>query len=162
VGFAGQDQSGDSNSKSSFAQFVQESIKATASNDAKWMEANLVDGYVEGTSFGTWIPKAQLIKDAGDPANNKFMKKPHCMPHRVQTKEPHAFRCYAGSDGSRPAGAVGEGNGSQSFQVTSHERSRPPQDRRRSAGEMGEAEGSESETEKGGLTSACSGGFALS
>jgi len=38
------------------------------------MEANLADGYVEGTSFGTWIPKAQLIKDAGDPANNKFMK----------------------------------------------------------------------------------------
>jgi hypothetical protein len=74
AGFAAQDQGGDSNSKASFTQFVQDSIKATASNDAKWMEANLADGYVEGTSFGTWIPKAQLIKDAGDPANNKFMK----------------------------------------------------------------------------------------
>ncbi len=72
--FAAQDQGGDSSSKASFTQFVQDSIKATASNDAKWMETNLADGYVEGTSFGTWIPKAQLIKDAGDPANNKFMK----------------------------------------------------------------------------------------
>ena len=38
------------------------------------MEANLASGYVEGTSFGTWIPKAQLIKDANDPKNNKFAK----------------------------------------------------------------------------------------
>ncbi len=72
--FAAQYQAGDTSSKASFTQFVQDSIKATASNDANWMEANLADGYVEGTSFGTWIPKAQLIKDAGDPANNKFTK----------------------------------------------------------------------------------------
>jgi hypothetical protein len=38
------------------------------------MEANLAADYVEGTSFGTWIPKAELIKDANDPANNKFTK----------------------------------------------------------------------------------------
>jgi len=43
-------------------------------NDAKWLEANLADSYVEGTSFGTWISKAQLLKDANDPANNKFTK----------------------------------------------------------------------------------------
>ncbi|HKC71636.1 MAG TPA: nuclear transport factor 2 family protein [Terriglobales bacterium] len=74
AGLAAQDQGGDNNSKASFTQFVQASIKATTSNDAKWLEANLADGYVEGTSYGAWIPKAQLIKDAGDPANNKFMK----------------------------------------------------------------------------------------
>ena len=73
VGLATQDQGGQ-DSKASFAQFVEASNKASTSNDAKWMEANLADGYVEGTSFGTWIPKAQLIKDAGDPANNKFTK----------------------------------------------------------------------------------------
>ena len=73
VGIAAQDQ-GSQDSKASFTQFVEASNKASTSNDAKWMEANLADGYVEGTSFGTWIPKAQLIKDAGDPANNKFMK----------------------------------------------------------------------------------------
>ena len=67
-------QNSGSNSKASFAKFVEESNKAQTSNDAKWMEANLADSYVEGTSFGTWIPKAQLIKDAGDPANNKFTK----------------------------------------------------------------------------------------
>lgn len=61
-------------SKASFEKFVQESNKAQTDNDAKWMEANLSDSYVEGTSFGTWIPKSQLIKDAGDPANNKFTK----------------------------------------------------------------------------------------
>lgn len=74
AGFAAQNRGGDSNPKASFTQFVQDSVKATTSNDAKWLEANLADGYVEGTSFGTWITKAQLIKDAGDPANNKFMK----------------------------------------------------------------------------------------
>ena len=73
VGLAAQDQ-GSQDFKASFAQFVEASNKASTSNDAKWMEANLADGYVEGTSFGTWIPKAQLIKDAGDPANNKFTK----------------------------------------------------------------------------------------
>ena len=71
AGVAAQKQGGD---KASFEKFVQDSIKATTDNDAKWMQANLADSYVEGTSFGSWISKAQLIKDAGDPANNKFSK----------------------------------------------------------------------------------------
>jgi hypothetical protein len=61
-------------SKASFDKFVQEANKAQTANDAKWMEANLAAEYVEGTSFGVWISKAQLIKDANDPANNKFTK----------------------------------------------------------------------------------------
>jgi hypothetical protein len=73
AGFAAQDQ-GAGDAKASFTKFVQDSNKATVSNDVKWMEANLADGYVEGTSFGTWISKAQLIKDANDAANNKFTK----------------------------------------------------------------------------------------
>jgi hypothetical protein len=63
-----------SDSKASFDKFVDEANKAETANDAKWMEANLASGYVEGTSFGQWIPKAQLIKDANDPTNNKFTK----------------------------------------------------------------------------------------
>jgi len=63
-----------SDSKASFDKFVDEANKAQTSNDAKWMEANLAAGYFEGTSFGSWIPKAQLIKDANDPSNNKFNK----------------------------------------------------------------------------------------
>jgi Domain of unknown function (DUF4440) len=74
VGFVAQSHSADNTSKTSFEKFVEESNKAQSSNDAKWMEANLADVYVEGTSFGTWIPKAQLTKDANDPANNKFTK----------------------------------------------------------------------------------------
>jgi hypothetical protein len=61
-------------SNESFNKFVEESNKAQTSNDVKWLEMNVADAYVEGTSFGTWIPKAQLIKDAQDPANNKFTK----------------------------------------------------------------------------------------
>ena len=60
--------------KASFEKWVERANKAQTENDAKWMEANLANAYVEGTSFGTWIPKAQLIKDANDPANNKFTK----------------------------------------------------------------------------------------
>jgi hypothetical protein len=74
VGFVAQSHTADNTSKASFEKFVEESNKAQTSNDAKWMEANLADGYVEGTSFGAWIPKAQLIKDADDPANNNFTK----------------------------------------------------------------------------------------
>jgi hypothetical protein len=66
--------SGGSDSKASFDKWVEQANKAQTANDAKWMEANLASGYVEGTSFGTWIPKGQLIKDANDPANNKFTK----------------------------------------------------------------------------------------
>ena len=69
AGVVAQHQGGD---KASFEKFVKENIKASTDNDAKWMQANLADDYVEGTSFGTWLSKAQLIKDAGDPANNKF------------------------------------------------------------------------------------------
>ena len=61
-------------SKASFEKFVEESNKAQTANDAKWMETHLADGYVEGTSFGTWVSKAQLLKDANDPANNKYTK----------------------------------------------------------------------------------------
>ena len=61
-------------SKASFEKWVEEANKAQTGNDIKWMEANLAASYVEGTSFGTWIPKAQLLKDANDPANNKFTK----------------------------------------------------------------------------------------
>ena len=74
AGIAAQSQSGGSDSKASFTKWVEESNKAQTNNDAKWMEANLAADYVEGTSFGTWIPKAELIKDANDPANNKFSK----------------------------------------------------------------------------------------
>lgn len=74
AGVAAQTNSGGGNSRAAFQKWVEQANKAQTDNDAKWMEANLAAGYVEGTSFGTWIPKAQLIKDANDPANNKFSK----------------------------------------------------------------------------------------
>lgn len=73
TGLAAQKHSG-SDSKASFDKFVQEANKAQTDNDAKWLEENLSSAYVEGTSFGTWIPKSELIKDANDPGNNKFTK----------------------------------------------------------------------------------------
>jgi len=72
AGIAAQMESGDS--KASFDKWVAEANKAQTNNDAKWLESNLATAYVEGTSFGTWISKAQLIKDANDPSNNKFSK----------------------------------------------------------------------------------------
>jgi hypothetical protein len=73
AGVAAQTHSG-SDSKASFEKWVEQANKAQTGNDAKWMEANLANGYIEGTSFGTWVSKAQLLKDANDPANNKFTK----------------------------------------------------------------------------------------
>jgi hypothetical protein len=74
AGAAAQTPSGASDSKASFEKWVNEANKAQINNDAKWLEANLARGYVQGTSFGTWITKPQLLKDMGDPANNKFTK----------------------------------------------------------------------------------------
>jgi hypothetical protein len=74
VGVAAQTRSSGSESTASFEKWIEQANKAQTNNDAKWMEANLASGYVEGTSFGTWISKSQLIKDANDPANNKFSK----------------------------------------------------------------------------------------
>jgi hypothetical protein len=74
AGFAAEKHMASNMSKSSFDQFVQESNKAQTSNDGKWLEGHLSDAYVEGTSFGTWVTKAQLLKDAKDPANNKYTK----------------------------------------------------------------------------------------
>jgi len=71
---AAQKRSASNTFKASFEKFVEESNKAQTANDVKWMETHLADSYVEGTSFGTWVPKAQLIKDANDPANNKYTK----------------------------------------------------------------------------------------
>ena len=74
AGFAAEKHMASNTSKSSFDQFVQESNKAQTSNDGKWLESHLSDAYVEGTSFGTWVTKAQLLKDAKDPANNRYTK----------------------------------------------------------------------------------------
>ena len=71
---AAQKQGGSAGSDASFEKWARASIKATNSNDSAWMQANLDDAYVEGTSYGAWLTKAQLLKDAADPANNKFNK----------------------------------------------------------------------------------------
>ena len=75
LSLAAQTQAGGSESKASFEKWIEQANKAQTSNDANWMEVNLANGYVEGTSFGTYISKSQLIKDANDPANNKFLKR---------------------------------------------------------------------------------------
>jgi hypothetical protein len=74
AGLAAEKHAAGNGSKASLDKFVEESNKAQTANDAKWMQAHLADNYVEGTSFGTWVSKEQLLKDAGDPANNKYTK----------------------------------------------------------------------------------------
>jgi hypothetical protein len=66
AGFAAQTHSEGSDSKASFQKWVEQANKAQTDNDAKWMEANLAGGYVEGTSFGTWIPKLSTRKTPGE------------------------------------------------------------------------------------------------
>jgi hypothetical protein len=74
AGVAAQTHTDGADSKAAFQEWVEQANKAQTYNDAKWMEANFAANYIEGTSFGTWIPKAQVIKDANDPANNKYTK----------------------------------------------------------------------------------------
>ena len=40
----------------------QEQLKAQMSSDTSWMQQHLADGFVEGTSWGEWMTKAQYIK----------------------------------------------------------------------------------------------------
>ena len=49
---------------------IQEGVKADLAGDSSYIKNNSVDGYVEGTSFGTWMTKDQLM----DTSKNKLNK----------------------------------------------------------------------------------------
>ena len=49
-------------------QKVQDGVKADLAGDTSFVQKNYVDNYMEGTSFGNWVPKADLL----DTSKNKM------------------------------------------------------------------------------------------
>ena len=47
--------------------------RAELNNNSAWLEQHLADGYVEGTSWGEWVNKAENVKQTQD-KSIKFTK----------------------------------------------------------------------------------------
>lgn len=61
-------QHGDADAVNTVTKLVNDRVKADLAGDANFIKNNCVDGYTEGTSFGTWVSKDQLM----DTTNNKM------------------------------------------------------------------------------------------
>jgi hypothetical protein len=51
-----------------------DSIKADLANDKTFYEKILADDYMQGSSDGVWLTKADILKEFADPAKNKTNK----------------------------------------------------------------------------------------
>jgi len=61
-------QEGNADAVATITKLVNDGIKADLASDTSFVKTNYVDGYIEGTSFGTWVTKDQLM----DTTNNKM------------------------------------------------------------------------------------------
>jgi hypothetical protein len=64
-------QAADPKTTTKITELENESVKAQLAGNTAWIKANVADGYVEGSSFGEWTSKAELLKDMEDTAKNK-------------------------------------------------------------------------------------------
>src|SRR5690242_7021617 len=67
-----QSNGGDAGTVAAITRLEQDAVKASLAGRAatkQFTERNVADDFVGGTSFGKWETKAEIIKDAEDPAN---------------------------------------------------------------------------------------------
>jgi len=64
-----QTKGGSSDTVAKITQLENESIKASLGNPREFLQKNIADDFVGGTSFGKWETKADMLKDTEDPAN---------------------------------------------------------------------------------------------
>ena len=60
---------GNSDTMAAITQLENDSVKAYLANPRQYIEKNVADDFVGGTSFGKWETKADMLKDAANPAN---------------------------------------------------------------------------------------------
>ena len=64
-----QPKGGNSETVAAITQLENESIEASLGNPRQFLQKNIADDFVGGTSFGKWETKADMLKDADNPAN---------------------------------------------------------------------------------------------
>lgn len=64
-----QTKGGNSDTVATITQLENESIKAYLGNPRQFLQKNIADDFVGGTSFGKWETKADMLKDTENPAN---------------------------------------------------------------------------------------------
>src|SRR5437588_845634 len=60
-------QDGSADAVATVTKLINDDVKATLAGDTNFVKTNYVDGYIEGTSLGTWITKEQFM----DTSSNK-------------------------------------------------------------------------------------------
>ena len=58
-----------SDAVTAITQLENDSVKASLGNPRQFLQKNLADDFVGGTSFGKWEVKADMLKDTENPAN---------------------------------------------------------------------------------------------
>lgn len=61
--------------EAAITQLEMEGAKAEVAGDSSFAKRTLTDDYTEGTSWGAWMTKPDLMKSAADPAKNKVSKR---------------------------------------------------------------------------------------
>lgn len=64
-----QTRGGNSDAVAAITQLENENVKASLGNPATFLQKNLADDFMGGTSFGKWETKAEMLKDTENPAN---------------------------------------------------------------------------------------------
>ena len=65
----GQSKMSGSDAVAAITDLENEQVKADKSNAREFIEKNVANNFVGGTSFGYWETKASMLKDAGNPGN---------------------------------------------------------------------------------------------
>ena len=64
-----QTKGGSSDAVAAITQLENENVKASLGNPRQFLQKNMAEDFVGGTSFGKWETKADLLKDTENPAN---------------------------------------------------------------------------------------------
>lgn len=64
-----QTKAGNSDAVAAITQLENENVKASLGNPRQFIQKNVAEDFVGGTSFGKWESKADMLKDADNPAN---------------------------------------------------------------------------------------------
>jgi hypothetical protein len=64
-------QSKSADAVATITKLIQDDVKASLVGDTEFVKTNYVDGYVEGTSLGTWMTKEQFLDTSSNKVNSR-------------------------------------------------------------------------------------------
>ena len=64
-------QSNKADAVAAVTKLIQDDVTASLAGDTNFVKANYVDGYIEGTSLGTWMTKEQFLDTSSNKVNSR-------------------------------------------------------------------------------------------